>query len=160
MIGRRAFLAGGALAVLGAHGNDGGGAVVSRGRVKFCVFADIHYKPHAFPHSTKDWLKRILDHAEAEKCDFIIHCGDFCHYPHRDRDYVDFYNGFGRKIPVYHVIGNHDDDGNSHEQTLEAYGMKCGHYFFDLKGFRFIVLDPNHIRYADGHVEHYSNGNY
>ena len=82
MIGRRAFLAGGALAVLGAHGSDGRSAVVSQGRVKFCVFADIHYKPHAFPHSTKDWLKRILDHAEAEKCDFIIHCGDLCHYPH------------------------------------------------------------------------------
>ncbi|MBR6587656.1 MAG: hypothetical protein IKK82_09565, partial [Kiritimatiellae bacterium] len=63
-------------------------------------------------------------------------------------------------LPAYHVIGNHDDDWNSHEATLKAYRLKEGHYFFDRKGFRFVVVDPNYLRYGDGRIVHYSNGNY
>jgi len=164
---RREFIGAGILAGLGtwsgvafaADDRAGSKSYNRNGDVKFCVFADIHYKPHGFPHGSKEWLKRILNHAVAEKCDFIIHCGDFVHSPKRDSDYVDFYNDF-KIIPTYHVIGNHDDDGNTHEETLAAYRMERAHYHFDCKGFRFIVLDPNHIRRADGSIEHYSMGNY
>jgi glyoxylase-like metal-dependent hydrolase (beta-lactamase superfamily II) len=71
---------------------------------------------------------------------------------------VDFYNDCG--LPSYHVIGNHDDDGNEHSETLKAYRMKCGHYFFDRNGFRFVIADPNHIKFSDGRIVHYSNSNY
>ena len=159
---RREFLGLGALAgaSIGAFGENALPPKTKCGEVKFCVFADIHYRPgpKGFPHSTKEWLGRILGRAEKERCDFVIHCGDFCHNPPADKEYVDYYNDF--RLPTYHTIGNHDDDGCPHEETLKAYRMKSGHYFFDRNGFRFIVIDANHVRWADGRLEHYGNGNY
>ncbi len=125
--------------------------------VKFCAFADIHYFPGQYPHDSKDYLARVLERAEKSDCDFVIHLGDFAHRPKHDIDYVNFYND--SKLPTYHTIGNHDDDGNVHEETLEAYRLKCGHYFFDKNGFRFVVADPNYI-YDEGKYTHYSKGNY
>ena len=157
-VSRRLFLGGAAMAAAGLSAKDSADLRGKSGKVKFCVFADIHYTPGTFPNSTKEWLCRIIDHAKAEKCDFIIHCGDFTSAPVREIEYVNSYNDCG--LPAYHVIGNHDDDGNKHEDTLKAYRMESGHYFFDRNGFRFVIADPNHIKYGDGHIEHYSKGNY
>ena len=159
---RRGFLGIGALA--GASTMLAGGARAdaksASGKVKFCVFADIHYRPgpRGFPHSTKEWLGRVLARAEQEHCDFVIHCGDFSHNPAADTDYVDYYNNF--KLPTYHTIGNHDNDGCTDEETLKAYRIAKGYYSFDCNGFRFVVIDANHVRWADGRLEHYSKGNY
>lgn len=154
------------MAALGAAGLAAGplmgataaGGLDRSGRVKFCVIADIHYHPHTFPHSTKDFLGKVIARAKREKCDFIISLGDFNHHAAKDTDYNAYFRDCG--LPTYHVIGNHDDDGNPHEETLAAYGLKSGHYFFDRNGFRFIVMDPNHVRWADGTLDHYSSGNY
>ena len=156
-ISRRSFLGGAALAAAGAA-TSAGAASRKSGEIRFCVFANIHYSPGNFPNSTTQWLGRVLDHAKERKCDFVIHCGDFCHSPSRDTEYIRFYRECG--LPAYHVIGNHDDDGNTHEETLKAYGLESGHYFFDRNGFRFIIADPNYIKYGDGRIVHYSNGNY
>lgn len=125
--------------------------------IKFCVFADLHYYPGVFPHDTWEWLDRILDHARQEKVDFIIHLGDLTHNPQKHLDFVNHYNDC--EIPAYHVIGNHDDDGNPHEVTLQCYRMERGYYYFDRGGFRFIILDPNYFRH-DGEYIHFSNSNY
>ena len=159
-IGRRAFLGAGAAALLSggaAFGADGKAEAKQNGKVKFCAFADIHYYPGVFPHDTRAWLERVLGRAENANADFVIHMGDFTHKPAVCKDYVDFYNDF--HIKTYHTVGNHDDDGNSHEETLAAYRLECGHYFFDQGGFRFIVTDTNHCL-VDGKWVHYSNGNY
>ena len=157
-IGRRGFIGAGAAALFAG---DALGVerprTSSAGEVKFCAFADIHYYPKVFPHDTREWLERVLARAEKEKVNFIIHMGDFTHKPATYKDYVDFYNDF--RIKTYHTIGNHDDDGNSHEATLSAYRLECGHYFFDRGGFRFIVTDTNHCC-ADGKFFHYSDSNY
>ena len=158
MLSTREFIKGGLLAAAGMAAGDAAAKEPAEKGIRFCVFADIHYHPGTFPHSTKEWLGRILEHAAAEGCEFIIHCGDFCHNTVAYRDYVDYYNGF--RLPTYHAIGNHDDDGTSHEETLKAYGLKQGHYFFDRGGFRFIVADPNYVRWGNGTCEHYSRGNY
>ncbi len=161
---RREFLGLGAMAgagmLMAERGVQAAEKPATPGTVKFCVFADIHYRPGptGFPHSTKEWLGRVLARAERENCDFVIHCGDFCHNPPADKDYVDYYNDF--RLPTYHTIGNHDDDGCAHEETLKAYRMEKGYYYFDRNGFRFVVIDANHVRWADGRVEHYSNGSY
>ena len=159
-IGRRAFLGAGAATLLSggaALGVNDKAVADQNGKVKFCAFADIHYYPGVFPHDTREWLERVLDRAEKAHADFIIHMGDFTHTPAACKDYVDFYNDF--RIKTYHTVGNHDDDGNSHEETLAAYRLACGHYFFDRGGFRFIVTDTNHC-FADGKFIHYSNSNY
>lgn len=133
------LLAGGAKAVA-----KSGGASVP-GQVKFCVFADIHYKPGVwgFPNSTKEWLGQILDRAKREKCDFVIHCGDMCHNPPEVKDYIDYYNDF--ELPTYHTLGNHETDGCSYEDVLKTFRIEKGNYFFDRNGFRFIVVDTNYF---------------
>ena len=149
---RREFLSLGALAGAGIIAGEAKAAkkpkVSASGQVKFCVFADIHYKPErpgawGFPNSSKEWLERILERAKREKCDFVIHCGDMCHNPPAVKDYVDFYNDYD--IPTYHVIGNHETDGCSYEDVLKTFRLEKGHYFFDRGGFRFIVIDTNYF---------------
>ena len=75
----------------------------------------------------------------------------------RYRSFVDLYNDF--RLPTYHTLGNHDTEANSFEETLDVYRMTCGHYFFDVGGFRFVVADNNYTRFGDGRTEHYSNCN-
>ena len=152
-IGRRGFIGAGMASLLAGNLL----ARTAEDEVKFCAFADIHYYPGVFPHDTREWLERVLDRAEKAHADFIIHMGDFTHTPVACRDYVDFYNDF--RIKTYHTIGNHDDDGNSHEETLAAYRLACGHYHFDRGGFRFIVTDTNNCL-IDGKWVHYSSSNY
>lgn len=152
---RRDFLKLGALAGVGATGGasvaaEMSPAVLKNGTVKFCVFADIHYKPgpYGFPHSTKEWLGRILARAERENCDFVIHCGDMSHNPKADKEYIDYYNSF--RLPTYHTVGNHETNGCTYAEMLEAFGLKKGYYHFDRNGFRFIVVDTNYFRRKDG----------
>lgn len=123
----------------------------------FCLFADIHYYPGVFPHDTHEWLRRILNRALKEKAEFVIHLGDFTHRNQDAEAYIKMYNDFS--LPTYHTIGNHENDGRNYEQVLRAYHMKCGYYFFDKKGFRFVVLDPNYFKLGDQFI-HYANGNY
>jgi len=127
------------------------------GTLKFCAFADIHYCPGSFPHDNRAWLERILDRARREKCDMVIHLGDLCHDVTACREYVDFYNDY--PIPCYHTVGNHDDDGTTHEETLKAYRLDRGYYHFDRGGFRFVVMDTNYFE-RDGAFVHYSKSNY
>jgi predicted phosphodiesterase len=156
-LGRRSFLSGAALLGASAAVPAAAAAPSSSGTLRFCAFADIHYCPKALPHDSREWLERILARAERTKCDMVIHMGDFTHKPSAHKGYVDFYNDF--KIPCRHTLGNHDDDGNAHEKTLDAYRLERGHYHFDRNGFRFVVTDTNHCL-VDGRWLHYSKGNY
>ena len=156
-LGRRGFLSSAALLGASAVLPATAAASAATGTLKFCAFADIHYFPGVFPHDTRAWLEKILARAESTACDMVIHMGDFTHAPARFRDYVDFYNDF--KIPAYHTIGNHDDDGNTHEETLAAYRLTRGYYHFDRGGYRFVVTDTNHFLH-DGTFSHYSKSNY
>lgn len=153
---RRDFLKGGVLAAGAAALPRGLEAATGAGELKFCVFADIHYYKDRFVNSEIGFLRRVLDRAAAAKCDLVIELGDFCHNPLKSADYVNAYNDFG--IRTYHVLGNHENDVDTHEAVLDAYRMPGAYYHFDVKGFRFIVCDTNYIRYADGTFRHYSAG--
>ena len=126
-------------------------------RVKFLAFADLHYCPGVFPHDDRSWLERILTRAERENVSFVIHAGDFVHDPVRQSDFVKHYNDF--HIPTYHTLGNHDTEGCTYAETLAAYRLKKGHYFFDRDGFRIVVLDTNYFK-KDGVFVHFEGGNY
>lgn len=129
--------------------------------IKVCVFSDIHYEKGRWTN-TEDmsFLEKIMARAESERCDMLIHCGDFMHGVEKDcqKEYLKLYNDF--KIPSYHVLGNHDQDQNRYRTTCDAYKMPAGHYSFDKGGFRFVVADPNYLRTNDGKFIHYENGNY
>ena len=117
-INRRNFLTAAALSAPAALIGDSASPAVSSGAkpLKVCVFADIHYRPGTFPNSEDtSFLERILARAEREHCDMMIHLGDFVHNVRQDAEkaYLKLYNDF--KIPGYHILGNHDQDGNPYK---------------------------------------------
>ena len=158
---RRDFLSAAALAAPAALVGAEGGAPAAGAPLKVCVFADIHYHPGVFAN-TEDmsFLERILARAEKERCDMLIHLGDFVHNVRqkKERAYIKLYNDF--KIPGYHILGNHDQDGNPYRETCDAYRMPDGHYTFDKGGFRFVIADPNYFCNEPGKFIHHENGNY
>lgn len=163
---RRNFLKASALAGAAALPRLGAAAAVGDaapqgGRpLKVCVFSDLHYTPGVYTNDTPEFLERILARAEAARCDMVIHVGDMVQNVAEAsvRALVERYNDF--RIPTYHVIGNHEQDGTTHEETLEAYRLARGYYSFDRGGFRFVVLDPNYFCNEPGTYIHHSKGNY
>ena len=125
--------------------------------MKFLLFADLHYAPKQFLSGSFEILHEMQAVAERENCDFIIHAGDFCHGPSRVMDFVEDYNNF--HIPSYHCLGNHDTDSTSFEETVKLYNMPNEYYYFDCKGYRMIVLNPNYY-YVDGEYINFSMRNY
>jgi len=127
--------------------------------MKFSVFSDIHYLPGYFISGDGEHLEFIQKRAEENGCDFIIHCGDMTHAagePQLDW-YIKKYNDF--HIPSYHCLGNHDGDSCPLDKVLKLYNMPDGHYYFDCKGVRMIVCDPNYY-YEDGVYTHYDMGSH
>lgn len=121
--------------------------------MRFLVFSDFHYDPGAFIGTGPEGLALMQRRAEEEKCDFIIQAGDFCHGPSTVPDIVRQFNDF--HIPSYHVLGNHDAEYTSFEETVAAYRMPHEYYFFDVGGYRVIVLNPNYY-YDEGEYTHFS----
>ncbi len=125
--------------------------------VKFLIFSDWHYDPGVFYERTLEDLHMLERRAVEEGCDFIIHAGDFCTGKESVEEYIKEYNNLS--LPTYHCLGNHDSDQTPYETTVKRYGMPNGYYFFDVKGYRIVVLDPNYL-YLDGEYIPYSEGNY
>lgn len=129
--------------------------------VKFSVFADLHHEPNAFMTNAKAKLALIHMRADNLEVDFLMHVGDFTHGPDCKRadapSLVEQYNNF--HIKSYHCLGNHDSDNTSFEQTLKCYDMSKDYYYFDVKGYRFIILNFNYYNEGDKDIP-YSLGNY
>ncbi len=126
-------------------------------KVKFSVFADMHYYPQAFMTDGYQKLNDIQTRAVDEGCDFIIHVGDMCHGPSHLPEFMEKYNSF--HIPSYNCLGNHDSDQTSYEDTLACYNMPNDYYYFDKSGYRFIVVNPNYYKQGEEYIN-YSLGNY
>jgi 3',5'-cyclic AMP phosphodiesterase CpdA len=63
-------------------------------------------------------------------------------------------------IPVYHVLGNHEADACTKEQSLKYIGWEKSYYSFDIKKKHFVVLDSNYIRTDDGRYVSFEHCNY
>lgn len=124
--------------------------------MKFLLFADMHCHRSWPIHSTNE-LDIMQARAREEGCDFIIHAGDLCFHAEAIADFIRQYNAF--QIPSYHALGNHDSDRTPLETVLKLYSMPHNYYYFDCKGYRIIVLDPNYYRSGDGYI-HYNLGDY
>ena len=125
--------------------------------MKFSAFSDFHHHPGVFLNGTLEDWRVIRRRAEESGAEFIIHAGDLCHGPSLVPDFIAEVNA--SPIPVYHCLGNHDSDRTSYAETLKAYNMPDGHYFFECGGYRFVICDPNY-GYVDGEYLHYDLGNY
>jgi len=123
----------------------------------FSAFSDLHDHPGCFYTNARERLAAIKQRAIDNHVDFVIHCGDFCHNVDVSAALIEEYHAF--PMPVHHVIGNHDSDRAPYASTLRRYRLDNGHYYFDQKGFRFIILDTNYVL-IDGEYRHYDMGNY
>ena len=93
-------------------------------------------------------LQQCVDHFNTLPLEYVIHLGDFI-----DRDFESFevvtpiYNQL--TMPKYHVLGNHDfsvsDDKKKDVPSM--LGLTKNYYDFELKGWRFVVLDGNDISF-------------
>lgn len=126
-------------------------------QVKFSAFADLHHFPGVFYSRAEERLDFIRKRAEKEQVDFVISLGDFCHDIYKSAHVLQQYRDF--PMPTYHVFGNHDADETTYEEVLQAYGLEKDFYSFDLKGFRFVILNSSYM-YKDGEYFNYSKGNY
>ena len=128
-------------------------------RIKFTVFADLHYKKGMYPSSVAD-LEDIFERAKAADSDLVVHLGDMCndylHSPELVRAYLENKYGFD----VYGVYGNHELEtkGNTMDVVTPLLtnrydsavwggaGTQIGYYYFDKGVFRFIALDTNYSK--------------
>ncbi|MFC1739741.1 metallophosphoesterase family protein [Planctomycetota bacterium] len=117
--------------------------------LRFGVCADVHM---GVIHDAEFRMKTFVDRMNTEQVDFVIQLGDF-NYRYRGNkpelaaEHENFqatWNQF--QGPRYHVLGNHDSDGFTWEQTMAFWGMKKRYYSFDRGGYHFIVLDGNEER--------------
>jgi len=127
--------------------------------MKFTIFSDIHHHPGVSPSGDEPFLEIIQKRAEESGSDFILSGGDFTHGPSAEnvRNYLNLYNNF--HIPSYHALGNHDTDGTPLAETIRLYKMPNAYYYFDCKGYRIIICDPNYYL-ENGEYKHYDLGNY
>lgn len=123
--------------------------------VKFTAIGDFHYYPGHYCNSISR-LEQIKERAILNQADFAVHLGDLCHGPSKEPDFVWSYADW--PMPTYHVLGNHEFDHDDLPEALAGYGLTNSYYVFEQQGFRFIVLDTNHI-VEDGKITHYANGN-
>jgi len=93
-------------------------------------------------------LQECIDQFNTMDLEYVVHLGDFI-----DRDFESFdvvspiYNQL--RMPKYHVLGNHDfsvADRYKH-RVPETMGLPSRYYDFEVKGWRFVVLDGNDISF-------------
>ncbi|MBQ9112878.1 MAG: metallophosphoesterase [Clostridia bacterium] len=129
-------------------------------KIRFTVFADLHYKKGMYISSVSD-IRQITDRAHRDDADFVIHVGDLCNDYLRSVELTDAYLHNSHSLPAYGVYGNHELESreNSMEYVTErlcnrhvVWGTpdgergdgNTGYYFFDINGFRVVGLDTNY----------------
>lgn len=147
-ISRREFIASASSAIVGC-------TFPMESSLRFLVASDIHYRPGVFPHDSVDWLERIVARGMDARVDFGLQLGDFIHDARAAKDFIACW----RKAPfaTYSVLGNHDSDSTTPDETHEVLGLERGFYRFDVKGWRFLVLDTNWAL-IDGIYRSYGRG--
>jgi predicted phosphodiesterase len=124
--------------------------------IKFGIMADIHYE---LTPDVDERLDAFLKKVDTEKPDFVICLGDFIHNPNIPQNEA-FAKRYKTAIcPAYHVMGNHDVDHLSKEESMSFLEMPAPYYSFDIGGYHCVVLDGNNI-YSNGKFIDYEKGNY
>ena len=117
--------------------------------VRFGVMTDVHKD---VMHDADHRLEVFINRMTQLRPDFVIQMGDFCVPIPENQAFLEIWKRFDG--PRYHVLGNHDMDGDGKhrpdkayaftpEETMAFWGMKKRYYSFDVQGVHFIVLDSN-----------------
>ena len=140
------------------------------------VFADLHYKQEMYA-TTVDDLQAILDRAVACNAELLLHCGDFCNdYPHSPEILSPLLEG-AHGLAAYGCYGNHELETAGTPMSFVTPHLtnrpvvwgtadgkigdgSIGHYYFDHKSYRFVIVDTNYSLRPDGNWEHNLTGSY
>ncbi len=114
--------------------------------MKFAVFTDLHYD---VIHDANRRLAEFINHVKESKAEFIIGLGDLCHPIDEHKHIIDKLNEYA---PCYLNIGNHDSDVYSLDTAIDFFRLKNNYYSFIIDDVKFIMLDSNYIRKADGSI--------
>lgn len=123
--------------------------------IKVGLIADLH-----FGNLAPDGIDRfkVFRHAvERELPDHVVQLGDFCFGEPAAKKLMDEWNAI--KTDKYHVLGNHDMDKDTKAEIQKFWGMKSRYYHFEQNGWRFVVLDMNHLKKGDKYIP-YGNANF
>lgn len=142
MLDRRLFLGqslGLAACTLSGWSPRAWGDASQSGTLRFGLITDVHQD---VMHDGVDRIRQFVAAMTERRVDFIMQLGDFCVPHQRNEGFLAAWNKFAG--PKYHVLGNHDTDGDyKREKAAEFYGMPARYYSFDQGGLHFIVLDGN-----------------
>ena len=123
--------------------------------IKFTVFTDLHYDE--LPNGDEQ-IEELIHHIKAVNPDFTVSLGDLCHATDVNKGRVlEKLNSL--KIPVYHMIGNHETDSCNLTDVLEFLSMKTPYYSFESDGIKFIVLNSCYFHKDDQDIA-YMGRNY
>lgn len=124
--------------------------------LRFGVIADVHF---GWLSDVDRRLQLFINKMNDEQVDFIIQLGDFnLHSDDRSTQLKEIWNGFHG--PKFHVLGNHEMDLHNKSEVQKFWSMDGNYYSIDIKGFRLIILDGNHIKKESNQFLDYTNGNY
>lgn len=117
------------------------------------MFADFHYKKNMYA-STVRHLNDILERANREDVDFVIHLGDFCNDYKNSPEVVNTYLNNKYGLSVFGIYGNHELESSDNSmqvvtpllcnQNVNFGGEDVGYWYYDIEGFRLIGLDTNY----------------
>jgi len=137
--------------------------------LQFGLVTDTHYstisdtnRPRFFSWSLPN-IRQTVSELNRQPLDFSIHLGDVVQETHDREQTLALMSAIDKEFikstaPIHYVMGNHDLGDNSKEDFLEHTSgvVKKPRYFFDLKGYRFIILDTSFT--SDGVA--YNRGNF
>jgi 3',5'-cyclic AMP phosphodiesterase CpdA len=123
--------------------------------IKVGLITDLHFGNLA-PDGI-DRFKVFKKAVERERPHHVVQLGDFCFGEESAKKLMDEWNNL--KPPKYHVLGNHDMDKNTKAGIQKFWGMENRYYYIDQNGWRFIVLDMNHLKKGDEYIP-YGNANF
>jgi len=120
--------------------------------LKFVIIADAHIgsaqqrkPPTRFPERARSLLRYVVAQNNTEiKADFVIQLGDLIEAedPEEDEDNLSTAADILRElqVPVYHVIGNHEQSYLSPQKVCTILRMPRAFYSFQSSGFHCLVL--------------------
>lgn len=118
--------------------------------ISFGIVADVQYC-NAPPYKNRYFKNSIAKFKEAigvfnsHNLDFVVNLGDLIDHDWQSYDVIlPFFEHI--KVPVYHVLGNHDYevDERYKSEIHKIFGIQT-YYTFAMEGWKFIVLDGNEI---------------
>jgi len=123
--------------------------------LKVGIITDLH-----FGNLAPDGVERLEVFAKAatrERPDYVIQLGDFCHPEKEAERLIESWKAI--PFPKHNVLGNHDMDKGTKDDIQKFWGMKKRYYEFDLKGWKFIIVDMNNLKKGDKFLP-YSKANF